>query len=259
MARNKLFIYPLDLGTLIGIDKAIFTHLRNEGVKIDVPCIGWLILGGEKKVLVDTGPCDPAWASRFHRPIKKEPSQEINGALSQVGLSPKDIDVIIFTHLHWDHCFNLEQFSASTFLVQQEELRYAVTPLPADRKAYEAYIPGIQPPWMSVFGKIIPLNGDQQVLPGIQVIHLPGHTPGSQGVAVDTHEGTWLIAGDNVPLYENWRGDNYLDHIPSGVYQNLYDMDASLKKMDAFGERVLPSHDKEILEHKRYPLADPPK
>jgi glyoxylase-like metal-dependent hydrolase (beta-lactamase superfamily II) len=108
---------------------------------------------------------------------------------------------------------------------------------------------------MKVFGQIIPLDGDQQVLPGIRVIHLPGHTPGSQGVVVETSEATWVIAGDNVPLYESWGGDNSLDHIPSGVYQNLYDSYASLRKLDEFGDRTLPSHDKKVFEHKKYPVS----
>jgi len=256
MTGNELFIYPLDLGTLVGIDKSVFTNLRNEGVKIDVPCIAWLILGGEKTVIVDTGPCDPDWASRYHRPIKKRPSQEVQEAFTKVGLSPKDVDVVIFTHLHWDHCFNLEHFSKATFLVQEMELKYAVTPLPSDRKPFEVGVPGVQPPWMKVFGQIIPIDGDQQVLPGIRVIHLPGHTPGSQGVLVETGKATWAIAGDNVPLYENWRGDDILDHIPSGVYQNLHDSYDSLGKLETFGDRILPGHDEKVFKHNRYPIKE---
>jgi glyoxylase-like metal-dependent hydrolase (beta-lactamase superfamily II) len=255
MKKMDLVIFPLDLGTLVSFDQSIFTLLRNQGVKIDAPCLAWVILGGGKKVLVDTGPPEPDWAYRYHRPIKKEPSQEIHTALAKLGLSPQDIDIVIFSHLHWDHSFNLDHFSKATFLVQKAELKYAVNPLPSDKKPYAVGISGVQPPWMKVFGQMIPLDGDQEILPGIRVIHLPGHTPGTQGVVVETSEGPWVIAGDTVPLYENWKGDDTLDHIPGGVFQNLYDYYFSLKKLEPFGDKILPSHDEKVLKHKRYPVS----
>jgi N-acyl homoserine lactone hydrolase len=247
-------IYPLDLGTLVGIDKSVFTFARNQGLKIDVPCLAWLILGGDRKILVDTGPCDPDWASRYHRPLRKAPHQEIGAALNKFGLSPEQIDLVIFTHLHWDHCFNLESLSSAHFLVQKSEVQYAVAPLPSDRVPYEVGIPGIQPPWMKVFGRMTLLEGDEEVLPGISVMHLPGHTPGSQVVVVETTERPWVIAGDAVPLYENWRGDKALSHIPSGIYQNLYDAFKFLGRLDSFGDRILPGHDESVLAHEKYPV-----
>ena len=161
MNKRQLHIHPFNLGTLLSIDKSVFTLSRNQGVAIDAPCISWAILGGEKRILVDTGPSDPDWALRYHRPLRKTPSQEIDQALKQVGLATDDIDLVIFTHLHWDHCFNLEHFSKATFLVQRSELRYAIAPLPSDKIPYEAGIPGVLPPWMRVFGQIIPLDGDE--------------------------------------------------------------------------------------------------
>jgi len=138
--------------------------------------------------------------------------------LGKFGLSPQEIDLVIFTHLHWDHCFNLENFSQATFFIQKSELKYAVDPLPVERKPYEVGIPGVQPPWMKVFGKMVKLDGDQQIIPGIRVMHVPGHTPGCQCVIVETSEGPWVIAGDMIPLWENWKGDGTLDHIPGGDF-----------------------------------------
>ena len=253
MDRKSLTIHPLHLGSLASFDKSIFTLGRNQGTKFDFPCFAWAILGGEKAVLVDTGPCDPDWASKYHRPIKKTASQDIRKALNNVGLSPKDIKIVIFTHLHWDHCFNLDDLSEATFVIQRSEMKYAVSPLPLDKKVYEVEIPGVQPPWMKVFGNIRLIDGDQEIEPGIRVLHLPGHTPGSQGVVVETLDGPWVIAGDNVPLYDNWEGDGALDHIPSGVYQNLYDCFDSFRKLENYGSKILPSHDERVLLHDEYP------
>jgi len=255
MKKKDLLIYPLNLGTLVSIDKSVFTLLRNQGSKIDAPILAWAILGGTKNILVDTGPCDMDWASRYHRPIKKESSQEIVNALKKIGLSPNDVDLVILTHLHWDHCFNLEYFPNATFFVQREELKYAVDPLPMDKRPYEIGIPEIQPPWMKIFGKIIVTGKEDEIIPGVRVMHLPGHTPGMQGVVVNTSAGEWIIAGDNVPLYDNWEGDNALKHIPSPVYQNMYDYNISLNRIDSFGNNVLPGHDYKVLKNETYPIV----
>ncbi len=253
MNRKSLSIHPLHLGSLASFDKSIFTLLRNQGTKVDFPCIGWLISGGEKPVLVDTGPCDPDWASQYYRPVKKTASQHTVQALNTLGISPEDIGIVILTHLHWDHSYNLEHFSRATFVVQRSEMEYAVSPLPTDRRPYTIGIPGVQPPWMKVFGKIKATDGDQEIVPGIRVLHLPGHTPGCQAVVADTSDGPWVIAGDNIPLYDNWEGDGSVDHIPSGVFQNLYDCFRSFGKLEKYGNRILPSHDEKVFLHDSYP------
>jgi N-acyl homoserine lactone hydrolase len=253
MCEKELSIHPLDVGTVTGFDKSLFTLRENHGVKIDVPCLAWVITGGEQTILVDTGPCDPAWAGKYHRPLLKGPAQEMDQALAKIGLCGGQINLVIFTHLHWDHCFNLELFPAATFFVQQTELAYAEDPLPADRRAYEAGIQGVFPPWRRIVDRMKILAGDREIIPGVRVIHLPGHTPGSQGVIVETARGPWVIAGDAVPLYENWDKDDASKRIPGGIYQNLFDYEASFTKLGALGAHVLPSHDPRVIEHAVFP------
>ena len=73
--------------------------------------------------------------------------------LRQRGLEPGDIDVVINTHLHWDHCSNNALFPKATFYVQRDELGYACAPLPVHRQAYEKN-PGLSPGWLDVWGRI---------------------------------------------------------------------------------------------------------
>jgi glyoxylase-like metal-dependent hydrolase (beta-lactamase superfamily II) len=253
MQGKGLSIHPLNVGTVTGFDKSLFTLRENQGVKIDIPCLAWVIRGAERIALVDTGPCDPDWAAQYHRPLSKSPAQELDRALAGIGLDGGQIDLVIFTHLHWDHCFNLELFPSATFHVQKRELEYALDPLPADRRAYEAGLSGIVPPWRAVAERIVAMEGEQEVCPGVRVMLLPGHTPGSQGVVVETADGPWIIAGDMVPLYENWLGGDASKRIPGGIYQNLFDYEASFQRMASFGDRLLPSHDFRVLERTVYP------
>ncbi|MDX9821115.1 MAG: N-acyl homoserine lactonase family protein [Syntrophales bacterium] len=254
MKKKTLKIHPLDLGTLIDMEKSVFTIRQNQGVKVKAPCLAWAVLGGEQNILVDSGPCSPEAAVKyFKRPLAKGPNQELAAALKKIGLRPQDIDIVIFTHLHWDHCFNLEQLTKAAFLVQKKELLYAVNPLPPDRVAYQVGIAGIQPAWMSVFDRIQTVEGDAEVVPGVRVVPLPGHTPGSQGVIVETAKGPWAIVGDTVPLYENWDKDRANKRIAGGIYQNLYDYFDTLNKLGIYGDCILPGHEEKVLEKKVYP------
>jgi N-acyl homoserine lactone hydrolase len=250
--EQGLFIHPLDLGRL-EIEKSLLTFRSNYGLKTNVTCIGWAIKGGKKNVLVDTGPSSPEDATKYHWPLIKNASQEIDQALNAVGLNCEDISIIILTHLHWDHCYNLERFPNAVFYVQKSELHYAVAPLPHDRRAYEVGIAHVQPPWMKVIDRIIPIVGDVEIIPGIRTIEIPGHTPGSQGVIVETTDGDWVIAGDTVPLYDNLLGNDLYSIVPGGIYQNIFDFNESLRKLEPYKGKILPGHDVGVLKQTRYP------
>lgn len=252
--RKELVIHPLNLGEL-AIERSLLTFRQNYGVNTDVVCIGWVIMGGERNVLVDSGPCSSGDATKYHWPLVKSESQELEAALAGVGLAAADIDTVIFTHLHWDHCYNLEPLQNARFYVQKSEMQYAVDPLPHERRAYEVDIAGVQPPWMKVVDRMIPVDGDVEIMAGIKVIKIPGHTPGSQGVVVETADGDWVIAGDAVPLYENLRGNAVYPILPGGLFQNLFDVTESLKKLEPYKGRILPGHDKEVCKEKRYPVV----
>ena len=102
---SSLSIVPVRVGTLT-VDKSEFTYMRNFGTKIPAPCIIWYIDGGEKKIMVDTGPCDPDWSNKYHFPMVRQPEEELHLALTNKGINPEEIDLVILSHLHWDHAFN---------------------------------------------------------------------------------------------------------------------------------------------------------
>ncbi len=250
-----LTIRPLNLGVLHQLEKSAFLLHRHQGEKFDAPCIAWLIHGASCNVLVDTGPCDPATAAaQYQRDLRRTPDQELPAAVRRGGITAADVDLVILTHLHWDHSYNLEHMTKATILVQKEEVQYAVAPLPTDRRFYGLAFRGFRPGWFAAYDRFELVDGDKDLLPGVAVYLLPGHTPGSQGVGVETREGTYLIAGDNVPLLENWKGDEHLRHIPSGLHVDLEAYFRSFDKMDKIARHVLPSHDARVFDHALYPF-----
>ena len=78
---------------------------------------------------------------------------------------------------------------------------------------------------------------------GIEVIALPGHSPGSQGVLINTKNGKYIIAGDLINAAENWE-----KRLPGGLYGSLEDCYASFEKIERCEATVIPSHDYKAFE-----------
>lgn len=232
------------MGDLVGLDHGIFTLNRNQGVKLTVPIVAWLIEGAGAPILVDTGGCDPDTAARCHTRIAMEATP--TDVLRAAGVDPADIKTVIFTHLHWDHCWNLELFPNAEFVVQEREIKYAVNPLPVQRKIYDLGLPGIIPPWTQVIHRMRVIDGDQEIASGVTAYLLPGHSPGLQGIGVATKGGRYLIGGDNVATYWNWENRH-----PSGHYVDLNEYYRTFDKMAAIADVVFPGHDPELFRDSR--------
>ena len=247
----NLRIKPIHVGTLYA-DKSAQTYMRNYGVPYELPCVVWYIEGAEKKVLVDSGPCSPEWSKKYHWPMTQTPEQQPDRALRLAGIEPESIEVLILTHLHWDHAYNNHLFPNAEFFIQQAELRYAISPLPIHSSGYEAVSMGMQPDYYT-HTKYTVLKGDQEILPGVSALLTPGHTPGSMSVVVDTAKGKYIIASDTVPTYESWEGNPVIKHIPNTIHIGLVEYYESFEKLEKVGGIVLPGHDGKVLEHEYYP------
>lgn len=247
---RKWTIWPLDLGTLHR-KRSNFLYMEQNDAPIDVPVLAFLLQSEDHYVLVDTGCDKPEHTMSCHRPFDKTPNQQLSAALSAHGVSPKDIELVILTHLHWDHVYGIKYLPNARFLTQHEELRYAVAPLPFHAQAYESRAYGMDPPWAAV--PIEPIDGDIELVEGIMVLWLPGHTPGSQSVLVESPSGKCLIAGDNVPLMENWHGrPPFWPHIPDTHHYDLSAYYHSWRRMEKLGARIIPSHDPAVLDSINY-------
>jgi N-acyl homoserine lactone hydrolase len=244
---------PFNFGTLVGFEKSVFTLNMNQGVKLDSPCLAFVVDAGGKRVLMDTGPGTPEEAWALHRYKLDQPVRPAQ-LLEQAGIPVSSIDAIVLSHLHWDHCYNLEQFPDIPIYVQRLELQAAIAPVPAHEVAYEVRMPGVTPPWAKALDRIVPIVGDVELFPGIRTVLLPSHSAGSQGLAVQTDQGVCLLPGDMVPLYENLQGTERLHRIPSGIYVDLEAYFRSFEKMDQIADLIIPSHDPAVLEHAVYPL-----
>ncbi len=248
-------IYPIYLGELYRHEKSFFTYMNNTGVITVCPFIAFLLLGTNgKKILVDTGGSDEAWGNKYHMAYKRPEGCDILSKLRKdFWLGPEDIDYIINTHLHWDHAWGDHLFPGKGIYVQKKEVEFADNPLPTQYKTYEAPEVGLTANWKKVRNQLIEVDGDTVIDDGIELILLPGHTDGIQGVLVNTTDGEYLLASDCINLYENWE-----KQIIAGIHSDLrayFDTYKKIKSLEIERKiKIIPGHDMKVLEQKMFPI-----
>lgn len=256
------YIIPLDLGDAFG-DKSL-SYLRiGMGEAEHNSRVAAYIGGAEKKIVVDTGPADLERTLKYHpyaKPEPRKPEQEMKAQLAKAGVKPEEIDIVILTHLHWDHVGGVLEFPNAQFICSQEELRFALDPPPCLYNAYEALQSGMEPMFLKVIGRIktVEMN-EKQIVEGVKVIPLPGHTPGLIGVVVDTEKGPHVIAGDAISKYGNLKGNpkERQPYLMTGVYTDMLAMWKSFEKIDEIIghdlSKVIAGHDPLVFKKERYP------
>ena len=199
MAVKSLWV--LHLGTEADIDKGFQTFGVDKGKMVENAFSCYLIRTDEGNILVDTGmhPEDVEMWNSMGSKITQRPEDQLPQRLKEVGLSTEDINLIVMTHLHWDHVGCLTYLLNAEVVVQKEEYSFALDPTPYASALYfpKRYnLPEIK--WKLV-------DGDQILMPGLTILFTPGHTAGHQSVMVDLPKfGPILIAGDAGFLQENF-------------------------------------------------------
>ena len=134
------------------------------------------------RILVDTGMIDstPELDEDWHPTIYPD-------------RIPREVALVINTHLHFDHCGGNRLFSGIPIYVQRRELEAAREPDYTIRE------------WVEFDGATyVELDGEAEIVPGVRVLPTPGHTPGHQSVLVDTDDGLVVVAGDVAYRWEDF-------------------------------------------------------
>jgi len=222
----------------------IYLPDADRGATIELPVSSILLRHRQGNVLFDTG-CHPSVAedaqerwggmAKVITPIMG-PSDNVIAGLSALGLCPEDVDIVVNSHFHPDHCGCNAFFRNAEIIVHQQELAAARAP----DSALRGYIPceWAHPMPMRSIGAEHDLFGDGRIV----LVPLPGHTPGTVAalVALD-RSGAFLLASDAVSLRacldrdivprNTWNADAFVDSL------------REIRRIEKAGATVVCGHD----------------
>jgi len=232
-------IYPLYIARLF-VDIGTFNYLNFSGEKKWFPIYIWVIEGGNKKIVVDVA-CDAEEmkkASVLGAPY--ENITTVEEALQKFDLSPQTVETVIITHLHGDHALNLRKFVNAKIFIQEEELNFARNPHPLYANLFpKGRFDGIH---------FTTIRGDYTLMDGIDILLTPGHSAGTQSVAVRTAKGRALICGA-CSLRENFAPpDPSQQVVAPGIHLDLLKGYESLLRIKREADMILPLHDPSLVD-----------
>ncbi len=235
-------VFAIRYATIPAFPVAALVQGAEKERKLDIAMMVWLVRGGGRNVLVDSGFYRP----QFFKNWKVEGFLRPDEAVALAGVKPEEITDVILTHAHWDHADGADLFPKAQLWIQKDEYTYYTGAAWQSGGKHG----GIEPDDMrfllnaNLEGRLHLVDGDQEILPGIRV-HTGGrHTFASQYVSV----GTIVIASDNLYLYENLE-----KHAPIAQTFDAQSNLAAQEKMKTLGKIIVPGHDPAVMT--KFPLV----
>jgi glyoxylase-like metal-dependent hydrolase (beta-lactamase superfamily II) len=214
MHFGKFEIYPiydgffaLDGGAMFGVVPKVFwekTNPPDTRNRIKLALRTTLVKTGKELVLIDTGIGDKS-NDKFNEIYKVKKNYTLENSLKEIGLKPEDINIVINTHLHFDHCGGntrindrgevVPKFPNALYYIQEDEWKIGINPDIRSKASYleENYVP------LEKSGNLKLINGDKEIVKGVEVIKTAGHTPGHQIVLIKSEGRTAVYWGDLIP------------------------------------------------------------
>jgi len=213
-----------------------------------VPAPVWLIEGASRVILIDTGVGDVDEVDRLHTRhgsirwiVERNEGQDLVEGLAKHGVRPADVELVVLSHLHFDHVGNNELFPNARFVVQRDELPQALAP----PKFCLFYYPEYRYKMITVLDRVDVIDGDVDIDSGVRLIKIGGHTPGCQATLVDTAAGVVCLTSDAMYNYRNIELD-----WPVGSYWDLPQLMGGMSRMRQEADILVPQHDWQFLvEH----------
>ena len=210
----------------------------------------WAVTDGTRTVVVDLGFTEAVGTGRG-RQFLRCPSR----GLATIDIDCAKVEHVILSHFHYDHVGNYALFPRATFYVQDAEMAF-YTGRHAGQGAFRRSVEiddVCALVRLNYEGRVVFVDGEREILPGIWVVKVGGHTAGMQIVTVQTERGQAVLASDASHYYRNLE-----EGIP---FNTLHDLPGMYRAFERIRERagapdlIVPGHDPLVLERLK-PVAD---
>ena len=210
----------------------------------------WAIVGKSGSFILDTG-FGQTSADKRGRKLLNPPAESLHA----IGINADEVQDVIISHMHYDHAGNHDLFPNARYHIQEREMAYCTGRCmchPAIAHAFE--VEDVVAMTRRIFaGNVRFHDGVEEIVPGLTVHHVGGHTMGLQVVRVWTRRGWVVLASDAVHFYANMNEGR-----PFPVIYNVGDMlnaYGTLQKLASSPNHIIPGHDPLVLQ--RYPAVRP--
>jgi glyoxylase-like metal-dependent hydrolase (beta-lactamase superfamily II) len=198
--------FYLDGGAMFGVVPKMLWEKKapaDERNRIRLAANSLLVRAHGKNILVENGN-GTKWGPKLRNIYGIQEGDPLTEALSSAGVTPDKIDVVINTHLHFDHAGgntrpegdrDVPAFPNAQYVVQRAELEHALHPTERDRASYfpDRFVPLVEA------GQWRLVQGDVDILPGISVARIPGHNADIQAVKIAGGGRALLYVADMLP------------------------------------------------------------
>lgn len=203
----------------------------------------WVAKANDRIVLVDAGSDEQVCRSRGHDFLRCP-----TAGLKLLGIESEQVTDIIVTHMHWDHLGNLDKFPNANIYVHPSEVQHACGPCmahPMMRRPYD--VDQVCSLIQALYkGRVFFSKDGEEIVPGISVHHMGGHTPGLQVARVNTARGPVVVASDAMHYYDNARlGNPFPVVVDVAAYLNATKAIYTLAETP---DHVVAGHDPRVFE-----------
>jgi N-acyl homoserine lactone hydrolase len=231
-------LYAIQNG-FMGFERSGLFYGERSGERVQIPVTCYLVRTSDAVILFDTGlsPRAVPGILRTDPLARFEEADLLVHRLDGIGLEPGDVDMVVLSHLHYDHAGGAALFRDSELVAQQDEYAFAHhTPTCFSDFYYRKNFDLPDYRWRL-------LDGDAELAPGVTALRSDGHTPGHQSLLVELPDaGPVILAGDCCYWQESIDREQ-----PPGVVWDPTRAMHSIKRLKTVARlvrgRIFPSHD----------------
>jgi glyoxylase-like metal-dependent hydrolase (beta-lactamase superfamily II) len=197
--------FRLDGGAMFGVvPKVLWSreHPADELNRVEMVSRSLLVAGEGRLVLLNTG-MGQSWPDKERAIYAVDEGVRLERSLAELGYRPEEVTHVVQTHLHFDHAGGLTAnggggprplFPRAEYIVQKRHFQWAQSPSERDRASFRP------DGWECWRGQLRLVEGEEELLPGLFLHLVHGHTPGQQLVRVSDGHTSLLYCSDLVPL-----------------------------------------------------------